>query len=111
MGGLDMSDQPDGIVVERSVKVPMRDGTLLDAMIWRPAGPGRYPVLIERVAYELEWRTRENGEFYARHGYVVIAQNVRGMFDSEGVFDPLRDDGWGDRQDGYDTIEWAARQP
>lgn len=106
-----MSDQPDGIVVERGVKVPMRDGILLDAMIWRPAAPGRYPVLIERVAYELEWRSRENGEFYARHGYVVIAQSVRGVFDSEGAFDPSRDDGWGDNQDGYDTIEWAAHQP
>ena len=66
----------DEIVVEAGVKIPMRDGTLLDAMIWRPAAPRRYPVLIERVAYELAWRATENGEFYARHGYVVVEDNA-----------------------------------
>src|SRR4051794_38028014 len=103
-----MSDQ---IVVEAGVKVRMRDGTLLDAMIWRPASPGQYPVLVERVAYELAWRCAENGEFYAQHGYVMVGQTVRGTFGSEGTFDPFRDDGWSDNQDGYDTIEWAAAQP
>ena len=106
-----MSEQPVGIVAERGVKVPMRDGVLLDAMIWRPAAPGRYPVLVERVAYELEWRARANGELYASHGYVVVAQNVRGVYDSEGEYAQLRTDGWGDLQDGYDTVEWAAHQP
>ena len=106
-----MPEHPDETVVERGVKVPMRDGTVLDAMIWRPAAPGRYPVLVERVAYELAWRCAKNGEYYARHGYVVVGQSVRGTFDSEGSFDLLRDDGWGDNQDGYDAIEWAASQP
>jgi putative CocE/NonD family hydrolase len=106
-----VSEQPHEIVVETGVKVPMRDGTLLDAMIWRPAAPCQYPVLVERVAYELAWRATANGEYYARHGYVVVAQNVRGTFASEGSFASLRDDGWGTNQDGYDTVEWAAAQP
>lgn len=106
-----MSEQPDGILVERGIKVRMRDGILLDAMIWRPAAPGRYPVLIERVAYELEWRARANGELYASHGYVVVAQNVRGVFDSEGEAVLMRTNGWGSLRDGYDTVEWAAVQP
>ena len=89
----------------------MRDGTLLDAVVWRPAAPGRYPVLIERSPYEPIWRTRDNGLYYAQRGYAVIGQVVRGMFGSEGEFEPFRDDGWGENQDGYDTIEWAARQP
>ena len=76
----------DEIVVEAGVKIPMRDGTLLDAMIWRPAAPGRYPVLVERVGYDLEPRASANGEFYARHGYVVVAQNVRGAYASEGEY-------------------------
>jgi putative CocE/NonD family hydrolase len=105
-----MSQQPDGIVVEAGVKVPMRDGTLLDAMVWRPAAEGRYPALVERVAYELVGRARANGEYYAGHGYVVVAQNVRGTYASEGQYTLMLDDGWGERQDGYDTIEWAARQ-
>jgi putative CocE/NonD family hydrolase len=98
-------------VEESGVKIPMRDGTLLDAMVWRPAAPGRYPVLVERVAYELIGRARANGQLYASHGYAVVAQNVRGSFASEGEFTLMRDDGWGERQDGYDTIEWAAAQP
>src|SRR5215213_417077 len=101
----------DQIVEEAGVKIPMRDGTLLDAVVWRPAAPGTYPVLVERVAYELIGRARANGEYYARRGYVVVAQNVRGSYASEGRFTLMQDDGWGERQDGYDTIEWAAAQP
>jgi putative CocE/NonD family hydrolase len=101
----------DQIVEESGVKIPMRDGTVLDAIVWRPAAPGRYPVLVERVAYELIGRAQANGRFYARNGYAVVAQSVRGAFASEGQFTLMQDDGWGERQDGYDTIEWAASQP
>src|SRR5215212_6848166 len=101
----------DPIVEEAGVKIPMRDGTLLDAVVWRPAAPGRFPVLVERVAYELIGRAHANGDFYARRGYAVVAQSVRGAYASEGRFTLMQDDGWGDRQDGYDTIEWAAPQP
>jgi putative CocE/NonD family hydrolase len=89
----------------------MSDGTILRADIYRPTGSGRYPVLVERVAYALEERCRFFGEYYASRGYVVVGQNVRGRFRSEGVFTPFRDDGWGDHQDGYDTIQWAGNQP
>jgi putative CocE/NonD family hydrolase len=89
----------------------MRDGTALRADVYRPDAEGEFPVLVERVAYELTSRCRENGEYYARRGYVMVGQNVRGAFASEGTFVLLRDDGWGERQDGYDTIEWAGRQP
>ena len=106
-----MREQLDQVVEEAGVKIPMRDGTLLDAVVWRPAAPGQYPVLIERSPYEPIWRTRDNGLFYARQGYVVVGQAVRGVFGSEGQFELFRDDGWGERQDGYDTIEWAAAQP
>jgi putative CocE/NonD family hydrolase len=101
----------DQIVEESGVKIPMRDGTVLDAIVWRPAAPGRYPVLVERVAYELVGRARAIGQFYAGHGYAVVAQSVRGAFASEGEYTLMQDDGWGERQDGYDTIEWAAGQP
>jgi putative CocE/NonD family hydrolase len=98
------------ILVERDVAVPMRDGTVLRADVYRPDAEGQFPVLIERVAYELASRCRENGEYYAQRGYVLIGQNVRGAFASEGRFVPMRDDGWGEHQDGYDTVEWAAGQ-
>ena len=97
--------------VERQVPIPMKDGTILRADVYRPTAPGRFPVLVERVAYELTQRCRYTGEYYASRGYVVVGQNVRGRFASEGVFAPFRDDGWGDRRDGYDTILWAGKQP
>ena len=50
------------------------------------------------------------GNYYARRGYVVVWQNVRGTFASQGQFNPWKDDAWGEHQDGYDTIEWAAQQ-
>ena len=99
------------IQVERNVPVPMRDRTILRADVYRPKAEGRYPVLVERVAYELVARCTGNAEYYVPHGYVVVGQNVRGAFASEGVFNPLRDDGWGANRDGYDTIEWAGTQP
>jgi uncharacterized protein len=101
------------VVVERSVKIPMRDGTRLDATVWRPRSAGRYPVLIERVGYELMARCGANAEYYARHGYVFVGQNVRGIYGSEGEYAFF---GAGDTAptvwwDGYDTIEWVAAQP
>ena len=99
------------VEVERGVAVPMRDGVVLRAEVYRPKAPGRYPVVLERVAYELSARCREDGEYLAARGYVFVGQNVRGAFASGGAFTLLRDDGWGARQDGYDSVEWAAAQP
>src|SRR6266508_4919863 len=87
------------VVVERGVPVPMRDGTILRADVYRPAGGGRFPVLLERVAYELGARVGAYAPYYAQRGYVVVGQNVRGTYASEGKVDPFRDDGWGANQD------------
>src|SRR5919197_1277998 len=99
------------VLVERGVAVPMRDGTILRADVYRPATGGRFPVLVERVAYELGARVGGYAPAYAQRGYVVVGQNVRGTYASAGKVDPFRDDGWGANQDGYDTVEWAAAQP
>src|SRR5712692_2496753 len=82
------------IHVERQVDIRMAYGTILRADIYRPGTPGRYPILVERVAYELAGRCRYAGEYYASRGYVVVGQNVRGRFASAGEFVPFRDDGW-----------------
>ena len=99
------------IQIERNVPMPMRDGAVLRGDIYRPKAEGRYPVLVERVAYELTSRCRANGEYYAGRGYVVVGQNTRGKYHSEGVFRPAWDDAWGANRDGYDTVEWLAAQP
>jgi putative CocE/NonD family hydrolase len=100
--------------VAQNVPVPMRDGTILRADVYRPQAAGRYPVLVGRVGYKLrDWLMdfyTPTGAYYARRGYVVVWQNVRGTFASEGRFHPFVDDAWGANRDGYDTIEWAAQQ-
>jgi len=102
-----------GVIVERNIAVPMRDGTVLRADVWRPDSEGEFPVLIERTPYDKTSSSESSlgaGEFYASHGYVTVVQDVRGRFASDGEFYPFRDDGDGEHQDGYETVEWAAEQ-
>src|SRR5262245_6927380 len=99
------------VLVERGVPVPMRDGTILRADVYRPATTGRFPVLVERVAYELGARVGGYAPAYVQRGYAVVGQNVRGTYGSAGEVVPFRDDGWGACRDGFDTVEWAAAQP
>jgi predicted acyl esterase len=72
-----MSQPVHEVVVDRHVKVPMRDGVRLDATVWRPEQPGRYPVIVERVGYELMSRCAANAEYYARRGYVFVGHVAR----------------------------------
>jgi putative CocE/NonD family hydrolase len=105
------SEKKAKIQIEYNVPIPMRDGTILRANIYRPTQEGKYPVLVERVCYELTKRAAVNGQYYAEREYVLVAQTVRGAYASEGQFSFLQDDGWGANRDGYDTIEWAGTQP
>ncbi|MDA0233261.1 MAG: CocE/NonD family hydrolase [Chloroflexi bacterium] len=102
------------VTVDRDVPVTMRDGTALMADVHRPSGSGEFPVLIERTPYNKAASSETKfgaGEFYASRGYACVFQDVRGRFGSAGDFYPFRDDGDGERKDGYDTVEWAAGQP
>ena len=90
----------------------MRDGVVLRADVYRPEAEGRYPVIVERVAYELVGPVHvERRVLREPGGTSFVGQNVRGTFASEGDWRPFRDDGWGANRDGYDTIEWAGVQP
>ena len=101
-----VSDPPrNDIRLENRVPVPMRDGTILYADVYRPLAEGRYPVLVARTPYSAE--ARPEPKFFSRRGYAFVIQDVRGRYESEGRWDPFRHEA----QDGYDTIEWAARQP
>jgi putative CocE/NonD family hydrolase len=96
---------PFPVRAEAGVKVPMRDGVALVADVYRPEAAGRYPVLLQRTPYNRHHP--EKGVLLASHGYVVVYQDTRGRFDSEGEFYPFRNEA----QDGYDTVEWAAALP
>src|SRR5260370_3195422 len=95
--------------VENDVAVPMRDVIVLRADVLRPAGAGRFPVLVYRTPYGKDAAQQEYATF--RHaverGYAVVIVDVRGRYHSDGDFRPYEDEG----RDGYDTIEWAAGQP
>lgn len=97
------------VKVERDVAVPMRDGVVLRADVYRPAGEGRFPVLVFRTPYGKHFAEKGDGVHRkaVERGYVAVLQDVRGRYASEGHFDPYRQEG----RDGYDTIEWAAAQP
>lgn len=96
------------VKVERGVPVSMRDGVVLYADIYRPAAAGRFPVLLERTPYDKAVdKEIDIGERAAAQGYVVIVQDVRGRYTSGGEWYPFRYES----QDGYDTVEWAARLP
>jgi uncharacterized protein len=101
------ASRTDSIAIEFGRRVPMRDGVRLAADVYRPQRAGRYPVILLRTPYLKSDRGLQAGRYFATHGYVFIAMDVRGRGDSEGDFVAYRHDG----KDGYDAIEWAAAQP
>jgi uncharacterized protein len=94
--------------IERDVSVPMRDGTVLRADILLPNKKGNFPVLVYRTPYGKKTALKEYSTFQhaVERGYAVVVQDVRGRFASAGEFRPYENEG----HDGYDTIEWAAKQ-
>lgn len=99
------------VIRERNVMVPMRDGARLATDIFRPDAPGRFPVLVNRGPYGKDDYVASPDHsvwFFPTHGYVVLSQDCRARFNSEGDgYNPL----FQEVSDGYDTVEWAARQP
>lgn len=103
-----LGSEPSPPVIENDVPVRMRDGVTLRADIYRPQSAGKFPVLLERTPYnkgdsdDFRFAT----EAVAR-GYVVIIQDTRGRYMSEGDWYPFVHES----NDGYDTVEWAAALP
>ena len=97
--------------VERDVPVAMRDGTVLQTDVYRPAGEGRYPVLLQRTPYNKELgglALLQTDTFRAvRQGYAVVIQDCRGRYRSDGDFNPFHQE----IADGYDAVEWCGSQP
>jgi uncharacterized protein len=93
---------------EANVAVPMRDGVRLRADILRPP-QGPSPTLVYRTPYGKHAALEDDAIFVraVARGYAVVVQDVRGRYASDGDFRPYAHEG----RDGYDTIEWASRQP
>ena len=103
---------PPDVAVQKDVMIQMRDGVRMAADIYLPAKNGvalsdKFPTILERTPYNKEapGAVRE-AIWFTQHGYAVVKTDVRGRFKSEGVWRMMLDDG----RDGYDTIEWIARQ-
>ena len=100
-----------GLARHRNTLAPMRDGVRLACDVVFPQAPGRYPVLVTRSPYGKDVYLDNPGHsvwYFARRGYAVVTQDCRARFASEGEsYDPL----FQEVLDGYDTVEWAARQP
>ncbi len=92
------------------VLTPTRDGVLLAMDLLRPDAPGQFPVILVRTPYDKVASVSSEGRTFqedlARRGYIVATQDCRGRFNSDGAFDPYRQE----HSDGYDTIEWLAAQ-
>jgi putative CocE/NonD family hydrolase len=103
-------DSTLGVLVERDVPATMRDGATLMSNVYRPADGGPYPVLLARLPYGKDLSLGASvldPVKAAGAGYVVVVQDVRGRYRSEGKFTPFVRE----YEDGYDTVEWAASLP
>lgn len=92
----------------RHQPVPMSDGVILYADLYLPAAEGQYPTIVVRTPYGVQRPgMHQTMTKFAQRGYAVVLQDVRGRYESEGEWEPFRDEA----RDGYETIEWAAVQP
>jgi putative CocE/NonD family hydrolase len=107
------SHGPYSLEIERNIPARMRDDTILYADIYHPKGTGPFPVLLYRTPYNKGRNvTVDLAERAASFGYLVVIQDVRGRFTSEGKFRPaLYSADTDDAADGYDTVEWASALP
>lgn len=100
------------IAAIRNVMVPMRDGIRLATDVYRPSRSGvpvegQFPILLERTPYNMDRRGTATANYFVPRGYVVVVQDVRGRYKSEGHWFPIRDD----PKDGFDTAKWIGSQP
>ncbi len=104
------------VVRDEDIAIPMRDGVHLFADVYRPAMPGRYPVLIAASPYPRQIQNLgaplgfvEAGasDFFVPRGYVHLIVNLRGTGGSGGTFGFFDGE---ERRDMYDVVEWAAQQ-
>jgi hypothetical protein len=98
------------MTVEFDVPATMRDGIALQANVYRPDGPGPYPVLLCRTPYGKDFAIGGNGIDVAQatmRGYIVAIQDTRGRFNSEGDWKPMVNEA----EDGADSVAWAAALP
>jgi len=98
--------KPTSYQLQMHVKIPLRDGVHLNATVYKPLpASGPLPIIFMLSPYPDDTE-HPSGSYFAARGYIYAYVDVRGRGDSEGVFHPLDE-----AQDGYDVVEWFAKQP
>lgn len=92
--------------IDAFVKIPMRDGIRLNADLYLPRSGSPLACVVTMTPYVAQ-SYHERGVYFAAHGFAFASVDVRGRGDSEGEFRPFIQEA----NDGYDTVEWLARQP
>ena len=101
-----LAAQTYDVTFEHNAGAKMGDGVTLRADIYRPKADGKFPVLLERTPYD-KTNSDDFGWRAAARGYVVVVQDVRGRFASEGDWYTFKNE----INDGFDTVEWASALP
>jgi predicted acyl esterase len=95
------------IDMQWAVKIPARDGVKLNATVFTPHNQkGPLPVIFTSTPCIGDSCT-DRAVYFAKHGYVYALVDVRGRGNSGGEFEPFVNEG----KDGYDVVEWLAKQP
>lgn len=89
------------------VKIPLRDGVRLNATVYKPAGLKEPRPCVFTLTPYIGQSYHDRGMYFAAHGYPFLTVDVRGRGNSEGSFRPLIQEA----KDGYDVVEWLAKQP
>ncbi|MFG2330645.1 CocE/NonD family hydrolase [Streptomyces sp. NPDC048604] len=99
--------------VHDDVRVPLPDGTLLYARVWRPVTDEPVPALLEYLPYRLtDWtapRDAQRHPWYAGHGYASVRVDLRGHGNSEGL--PGAPHDATELSDAVAVVDWLAGQP
>ena len=99
-------------ICDQNVMVTARDGIKLATDIYFPASNetkviGKFPVILERTPYDKSSPANVyKAKFFARRGYICAIQDVRGRFQSGGIWYPFAKEA----NDGFDTVEWLGTQ-
>lgn len=99
--------EPIKVITERDVEIPMRDRVILRANVFRPDKGGPYPVLVVRTPYG---KASGGMDRYVKAGYIVVAQDARGRYASDGEWESFVRFETHDAEDGYDTVEWSGKK-
>ena len=103
---------PCAVSKQSNVPARMRDGVVLYADVYRPQTKKLVPVILMRTQYnkdaaQVQPSRFETPQWFASYCYLVVIQDIRGQYASKGTFYEYAHD----RDDGYDTVEWAAHLP